>query len=271
MLMILAFLAAPVMAAENPLQVRMVCEVNAVSPGATFHVGFHLKHPEGYHSYWKHPGIVGLATSVKWSLPEGFEAGEIQWPAPKAVKMASYTAQGYHGETLLIVPMTAPESLQAGSVTLEAQVTWMCCKKACSPAHDVPFSITLPVADKAGSDPETSPMFEEARAKIARPDARWEARAKRAGDQIVLEMRPLEDSARRSAAELGALRFFTADGQVNSDEPQAIEVREDGSIRWELAWSEYGPDDPSGLPGVVQAAGGWTAGGPEFIEITASY
>ncbi len=267
-------LAVSCLAAEkNPLEVRLVSEVTAVSPGATFHVGLHLKHPEGYHSYWKHPGIVGLPTSVEWTLPEGFEAGEIQWPAPETVKMAKYTAQGYRGEVLLIVPMKAAESVDGDEVTLNAEISWMCCSRACSPAHAVPFSISLPVAEEAGLDEKTAPMFGESRASVAKPDERWEAKAVREGDAIVLEMKPRDASAKRGAEELGELRFFTLDGQVDSDGEQRVEVRGDGSIRWELTWSEYGPENPEALPGVVRAAGGWgpEKDGPGFIEISASY
>ena len=115
-------------------------------------------------------------------------------------------------------------------------------------------------------------MFEASRAKVARPDDRWEAKATRKGDHIVMVMKPVEASAARTAGELGELRFFTADGQVDSDEPQKVEVREDGSIEWVLPWSEYGPDAPRTLPGVVHATGGWREGGePRMIEITAAY
>ena len=98
---------------ENPLRVEMKLDVKTIVPGQTFQAGFLLRHPEGYHSYWKHPGIVGLATSVKWELPDGFVAGEIRWPAPQKVAMGPYPSQGYHDETLLMIPLTAPAVLPA--------------------------------------------------------------------------------------------------------------------------------------------------------------
>jgi DsbC/DsbD-like thiol-disulfide interchange protein len=63
--------------AENPLSVELLSDTKAIAPGEAFTVGAYLKPPSGFHIYWKHPGIVGVATSVEWSLPPGFSSGEI--------------------------------------------------------------------------------------------------------------------------------------------------------------------------------------------------
>ena len=154
---------------------------------------------------------------------------------------------------------------------MEVKVSWMCCSKSCNPAHDIPFSVTLPVGSESLKDVAVATVFDEARAKVPKPDPRWEAKAKRKGDKVLLEMRPREDSAKRNANELGEMRFFTADGLVDSDAAQQVEVQPDGSLRWELVWSEFGPKQPTVLHGVVRASGGWRSGGPEFIELEAAY
>ena len=73
----------PALAEENPLSVELISEAKAIVPGETFNVGLYLKPPSGFHTYWKHPGIVGVATSVEWTLPPGCSAGEIPGPAPR--------------------------------------------------------------------------------------------------------------------------------------------------------------------------------------------
>src|SRR5690606_2221484 len=101
-IMLVSLLALPSLVtadtAGNPLDIRLISETRSIRAGGTFFLGLHLRHPVGAHTYWKHPGIVGLATQIEWDLPAGFVAGPIQWPAPEPVKMAIYQAQGYHGE-----------------------------------------------------------------------------------------------------------------------------------------------------------------------------
>ncbi|MES2477381.1 MAG: protein-disulfide reductase DsbD domain-containing protein [Verrucomicrobiota bacterium] len=237
--------------AENPLTVRLISETKNIQAGQPFFLGLHLVHPSGSHSYWKHPGIVGIATRVEWDLPPGFRAGEIQWPAPQVVKMASYDAQGYEGETLLMVPITSPENLTAASVTLNAKASWMCCGKTCNPAVKIPFSITLAVADSAKIDPGTQPLFEKFRALVPRPDPAWKSSVKREEGHILLTLQPPA-----AISNPIGIRFFTADGQVDSNQKQLVEILPNGVIRMTLAISETAPDGSKTLPGVVSLPSG---------------
>ncbi len=160
-----------------PLHVAFISEMRTISAGETFCLGLHLLPPPGSHTYWKNPGIVGLATTVEWELPPGFSAGEIQWPAPQTVMMANRKAQGYAGETLLIIPITPPKNLTSPTATLTAKVSWMCCGTICQPAVRIPFSITLPVGNQADPDPDTRSRFEKSRSRRAATfspvTARW--------------------------------------------------------------------------------------------------
>jgi thiol:disulfide interchange protein DsbD len=243
--------------AENPLSVALVSEAKTIAPGQTFVVGLHLKPPQGFHTYWKHPGIVGLATSVEWSLPPGFSAGEIQWPAPETVRMARYTAQGYRGETLLMVAVTAPPGLTKSPVELTARVSWMCCSTQCHPAAKVPFTITLPVAHAAAVNPTTRPLFEKFRTKLPAADPAWSSRFERIDDQIVLTLKSNDPAVTRDVSELGALRFFTADGQVDSDGEQTVTIGPGQTLHLKLPVSASGPATAKGLPGVLHAEKSW--------------
>lgn len=256
--------------AQNPLDIELIAETRSICAGKPFCLGLHLRHPAGSHTYWKHPGIVGLATTVEWALPAGFVAGEIQWPAPEVVKMASYDAQGYQGETLLLVPLTAAPDLTVKTVTLTAKVSWMCCGKTCHPAMQVPFSVTLPVADTAEPDPATQPLFAKFRARVPQSDPAWQTEVKRERNSIILTLRaPAKTQTLPSAA---ALRFFTADGQVDSNEKPRVEILSDGRLRLHLALSETAPPHPASLPGVVAFPPGWQSGGlPSHLEINPKY
>ena len=253
--------------AENPLSVTLVSEAKAIAAGETFMVGLHLQPPQGFHTYWKHPGIVGLATSVEWSLPPGFKAGEIQWPAPETVKMARYTAQGYRGEILLMVPVTVPREFTKASAELTARVSWMCCSSQCHPAAKVPFTITLPVADAGEADPAMHSLFEKFRTKLPAADPAWSSRIERVGQRIVLTLRSMDPAVTRDVNELGTPRFFTADGQVDSDGAQKVTIGPGQVVQLDLSASEHVAAADS-LPGVIVAEKSWRkAGGATGLEV----
>ena len=67
-----------------------------------------LVHEPHWHTYWLNPG-TGLPTSLAWTLPAGWKAGEIQWPAPMVLKddQGNVTGSGYDGDLLLPVTITA--------------------------------------------------------------------------------------------------------------------------------------------------------------------
>lgn len=251
------------------LRAELISEVTAAAPGRTFLVGLHLQHPPGTHTYWKHPGIVGLATRIEWSLPEAVKVGEIQWPAPQKVMMASYETQGYEGETLLMCPVTLPAGFGEKTLVLNARVSWMHCGKTCHPVTDQPFSITLPVGDAAKANPSNQPLFERFRAAIPTPPMEWKRiSVERKGDRILLTLEPVLRPRDPSRSDHPPLRFFTADGQVDSDQEQSVQVSPEGVIVMTLATSTTGPRNPTSLPGVLEIPAGKA---PRYVEINPGY
>jgi len=249
----------------DALKAELISEVTAAAPGKTFLVGLHLQHPPGTHTYWKHPGIVGLATRIEWSLPEGVKAGGLQWPAPQKVMMASYAAQGYEGETLLMCTITLPASFREKTLVLNAKVSWMHCGKTCHPATDLPFSISLPVGDAVKANPSNQPLFEKFRAKLPAPPTDWKRiSVERKGDEIFLTLDPILRQRDPSWNDHPPLRFFTADGQVDSDQKLNVQVSPDGVVIMTLPASTTGPKNPTSLPGVLEIP---TAKAPRYVEI----
>jgi len=243
-------------AAQNPLSVELISEAKAIAPGETFTVGLHLTPPSGFHTYWKHPGIVGLATTVEWTLPPGFSTAEIQWPAPQAVKMARYTAQGYRDEALLMVSITAPKELHEPQVALTAHASWMCCGDQCHPASNVPFSITLPVTASATTDPATKPLFDRFREEVPQKDDSWSVEIARQPGAILLTLTSKQPQLTRDVATLGAIRFFTSDGQIDSDGEQKVTRGPGQQIRIQLPVSKQ-PTESADLKGVMVAEQSW--------------
>src|SRR5690606_32190646 len=68
-------------------QAALLSEVSALAPGQPFTVALQLKHPPGWHSYYVNSANVEDGPSISWKLPEGFQAGPIQWPVPELITM----------------------------------------------------------------------------------------------------------------------------------------------------------------------------------------
>ena len=70
----------------------------SVQPGKPITVALRLDHEPKWHTYWINAG-TGYATSIKWELPAGWSAGDIQWPVPTLIKNSAgaVTGHGYTG------------------------------------------------------------------------------------------------------------------------------------------------------------------------------
>ncbi|HNI86392.1 MAG TPA: protein-disulfide reductase DsbD family protein, partial [Ottowia sp.] len=101
-----ALLSTPLIAAALPggqavistEQVRAELVAHApqgVLPGQPLWLGLALEHQPHWHTYWKNPGDSGLPTTLAWTLPAGFKAGEIDWPTPSRLPIGPLMNHGY--------------------------------------------------------------------------------------------------------------------------------------------------------------------------------
>jgi DsbC/DsbD-like thiol-disulfide interchange protein len=145
-------LAAPAVAgppASKHVQASLLAEVESLQPGHPFSVGIRLQMAEGWHTYWRNPADSGLPTRMTWRLPEGFQAGPLQWPVPRRLAAPPLMSYGYEGEVLLPVVITPPQTLSPGSeVRLAGRVDWLECQEACIPGR-AELELVLPVRAEA--------------------------------------------------------------------------------------------------------------------------
>lgn len=252
-----------VASAQTGLKLQLVSETTAIVPGQSFRVGLFIQHEKGWHTYWQQPGIVGVATSVAWTLPAGFKAGPLEYPEPEATKMFKIKAQGYERDVLLQTEIQAPAGLKPGSqITLKGRAAWMCCANTCHPDSQE-LTLTLPVAEKSAPDARWQPVFVKERAAYARASDAWTASAEEKGLDVTLTLRPANPQARRfdPAEKVPQVLFFTEDGWINSDQDQTVTLAKDGSLTIKLVRAEvfFGKGTPSHLLGIVQRQGGWHA------------
>lgn len=132
---------------SEPVVARLVAEEEAVQPGRPFWVGVELKMQQGWDTYWVNPGDSGFPTKVTWNLPDGWEAGPLQWPYPEKFTIESLVGFGYTDSAVLLTQIHPSASMAVGEeVTLSADVNWLACNEQCIPGS-AQLSLTLPVQE----------------------------------------------------------------------------------------------------------------------------
>ena len=140
--------AAPVNSGH--VQVELVPAAAQVAPGGTIYVALHQKIAKGWHTYWRNPGDAGDPPKLGWTLPAGWRAGEIVWPAPHRLPVGPLMDYGYEGEVYLPVPISVPAGAPVGRPAhLQAAVSLLVCKDVCIP-EDATLGLDLDVSRAAG-------------------------------------------------------------------------------------------------------------------------
>src|SRR6266513_1197193 len=118
------------------VKAELLADTNAVVPGKPFTVGLLLRMAPHWHTYWKFSGDAGIPTELKWKLPPGWKAGEIQWPIPlKTTDPGDIQTFGYQDEVLLMQEITPPARIDNSPMKLSADATWLVCEKICIPGN----------------------------------------------------------------------------------------------------------------------------------------
>ncbi|KXU34777.1 hypothetical protein AXK11_00720 [Cephaloticoccus primus] len=256
-------LSTPVATAQ--VRATLVAEVESIQPGQPFTAALRLEHDTHWHTYWINPG-TGLATSIEWTLPEGFTAGEIEWPTPKVLRDAHGTVigNGYEGDVLLPVKITPPAELATGStVTLRAAVDWLMCDEVCIPGA-AQLALELPVRAAAPAPSAFAARIRDTLANLpAALNGEWRASATRSGDTITLTVERTSGGAASDAGTAAAaptLHFFADDDLVGYELPQRSAPDGAGGYTLTLKIApEHVGENAARLVGVLSAAQGWRA------------
>lgn len=140
-------------AGDGPMvDVSLVADRASVAPGETVHIGLHQEITRGWHTYWRNPGDSGEPTRLTLTLPEGWSAGEIIWPAPNAYPLGPLTNYGYSDAVTLPVPVTVPEGVAPGQVEIPAEATWLVCEDICIP-EEASLTLSLQVGESRADGP----------------------------------------------------------------------------------------------------------------------
>lgn len=145
----------------------LVADAKTIVADKPFTVAVAFEMDPTWHVYWKDPGDSGMPPSIKWTLPPGFTAGEIQWPKPETLDLGpagiNYV---YHDKVALLVEITPdPQIAVASAVTIAADIKWLeCDKDQCLPAKQS-TSVSLTVGHTV--EPSDPAQFDAWRKAVA--------------------------------------------------------------------------------------------------------
>jgi thiol:disulfide interchange protein len=146
------------------VKAQLIADTKAIAPGKAFTVGLLLRMAPHWHTYWKFSGDAGLPSEIKWTLPPGWKAGEIQWPIPlRLMDPGDIETYGYENEVLLMQEITPPASFADSSVRLSAEASWLVCERLCIPGS-AKLQLELPIAAQTG--PANEELFSRYRRSL---------------------------------------------------------------------------------------------------------
>lgn len=230
------------------LFMKLISDHSAIQAGRPFMLGIHIQHKEGFHSYWKNPGLVGLATSLKWNTPLGFIVSEVQWPHPEISSMAGNPCYAYKRDVTLYVSVTPPKKIDKTELVFSVDAAWMCCSKNCFPGNKT-FNIELPVSSEAELCKSSAPLFSLAKKQIPK-------------NHEDLQVQILSGSAEPGIRlntfipkfeSLDEIYLFSEDGQISSAENQIIKKESNGSLTITAKRCEFSPEKQKTLPAILKS------------------
>lgn len=243
------------------VRLSFLSDHNAIVPGQTFQVGFFVQHKEGFHTYWKAPGIVGFPLHITWEKPAGVEVGALVWAVPEKVLMSIHPAHGFHRDVLHVATVTVPKNFKRDALVLKADASWLACSDGCY--HDTKlFSLSVPVGSKAVKSDKHG-LFEQFARQCPKTSGSWDASVEESKGSIRIVLRPKGDPAHRPKE----VYLFSEDGQISSTPEQEVTMASDGSIHFEVKPSEFRPKDQPSLPCIVYSSNGWGGETANYFRI----
>jgi DsbC/DsbD-like thiol-disulfide interchange protein len=229
-------------------RIELIADLNSLQPSHILWAGLLFQLDPGWHVYWQNAGDSGEPPRVHWSLPPGFRAGAIVWPAPMRLGTGSVVDYGYENQVLLMVPIegasVAAKSGKNGTIQLAADVSYLVCREICIPgkAHT---SLSLPLAGDASSQTnQWQALFQQTKARLPKPlPAGWTVAARSSADRFTL-------SLHRGAQVTKAAFFPLEGGVIENSAPQDFAPSKAG-FRLALKKSDLLTKSPARLNGVL--------------------
>jgi DsbC/DsbD-like thiol-disulfide interchange protein len=215
---------------DRHAKVSLITGVPHVAPGGELVVGVAFDIQPDWHIYWNGRNDSGTAPEVEWSLPAGWTASELRWPAPiRHVAPGDLLDHVYEKDATLLVTLKAPESAKIGSsFKISAKVNYLVCNEACVP-ESAEVATDIRVEKSAAPIDTINPRVEAAEKRVPKPlgptshrvSLSWKGATAewRAPEAARMEFFPTEDSSqikdllRSGASSTNTLRLTLEDSE----------------------------------------------------------
>ncbi|MEP7068225.1 MAG: protein-disulfide reductase DsbD domain-containing protein [Usitatibacter sp.] len=256
--------AAPVVKTEH-VEAELVAQKSAAQPGKPTLVGLKLRMEPLWHTYWRNPGDSGLPTRIQWILPEGWKAGEIQWPYPHPLPVGPLMNYGYEDEVVLLAELTPPASAASGTVPIKARAEWLVCKDICIPEKgELDMALAVSAAEPA-MQPRWQAHIDRARNQLPVDAAGWKYESSMKGKALLVRMTPPEGAA----APAKAAFFPERESLIEPAAPQKV-TRDGRALLIEMKLAEPVVSGLDAVKGVAVSESGWAgSGGRKAINVAA--
>ena len=150
--------------------------------GGIVTLGLHIAPDPTWHAYWINPGDAGLAVTMRWSLPEGFSASALQFPAPHVIPFGELVTYGFDEPILLLSEIAVPAGQAGDTVDLQGEARWVVCDDELCVPEKASLSLTLAFGD-GDLDARHAESFAAARAQLPEVVV-WPAQFERVGESV---------------------------------------------------------------------------------------
>ena len=247
------------------VEAELVTDKSGAQPGKPALVGLKLRMEPQWHTYWKNPGDSGLPTKIQWVLPEGWKAGEIQWPYPNPLPVGPLMNYGYEDEVVLLAELTPPASAAPGPVSIKARAEWLVCKDVCIPEKGELDMVLAVSPAEPSANPRWQAHIERARNQLPVDVAGWKYQSALRGKSLVVRMTAPEGAAPPARAAF----FPEQEGVIEPAAAQKI-TRDARAITLEMKLADPVPAGLSSVKGVAVSDSGWSgSAGRKAINVTA--
>ena len=242
------------------VKIALLSELDSVAPGDKFTVAIHIQHFDGFHTYWKNPGMVGFATQVKWKLPVGFKAGDLQWQVPEKAKMLKYNCHGYNGETFLLTEIQAPEKVP-DKLTISANVGGMSCsEKSCCSIGFADTSLEIK-GGKQVVNKNHRQLILKAKDRLPKKMPEWKESLSVTKDYMVLSIKGDLKGINKDKV------YFYPDQNIYDTESKQEVTLKGNELKIKFKLNAYVPEDLKKVTGLVFTSEEWGKSKRQYLPV----
>jgi suppressor for copper-sensitivity B len=207
--------------ASNALNARLISAQQGVAANAkTLSAGLDVELADGWKTYWRSPGEVGLPPEIDWSASENVASVALLYPSPTRFRAFGIENFGYSHSVLFPLQVTLEDAGQPA--VLRGDFSLLVCAEVCIPDN---FSLDLEFANVTGIDgPSAEKIAASMRLVPDEESAEVSIRALLTEDVLTVEA--------QSMAPFVAVDVFPEFGPGSAFGAPDIRISPDGLLLW---------------------------------------